>query len=48
LVGARPAFVRAWLFRYELTTRRERREHGGWWRRQPTGMLQPPLGLARP
>jgi hypothetical protein len=45
--GARPAFVRARLFRYELTTRGERRASGAWWRRQPTGVLQPPIGLAR-
>jgi hypothetical protein len=39
--------VRARLFRYELATRRERRETGAWWRREPTGLLQPPMGLAR-
>jgi hypothetical protein len=46
--GERPAFVRARLFRYELTTRDERRKSGAWWRREPTGMLRPPMGLARP
>ncbi|MFL6205227.1 MAG: lipase maturation factor family protein [Acidimicrobiales bacterium] len=45
--GARPAFVRARLFRYELTTREERIATGAWWRRQPTGVLQPAMGLAR-
>ena len=44
---SRPAFVRARLFRYELTTRQERRETGAWWRRQPTGTLQAPMGFAR-
>jgi Lipase maturation factor len=44
--GARPAFVRARLFRYELTTRKERRETGIWWRRHPTSMLQAPMGFA--
>jgi hypothetical protein len=44
--GERPAFVRARLFRYELATREERRETGAWWRREPTGMLRPPIGLA--
>ena len=44
--GARPAFVRARLFRYELTSRTERRETGAWWRRHPTGQLQAPMGFA--
>jgi hypothetical protein len=45
--GQPPAFVRARLFRYQLTTRRERHETGAWWRRQPTGTLQAPIGFAR-
>ena len=45
--GARPTFVRAQIFRYQLTTRRERRATGAWWRREPLGVLQPPMGLAR-
>jgi hypothetical protein len=45
--GERPAFVRARLFRYELTTRTERHETGAWWRREPTGTLQAPMGFAR-
>jgi hypothetical protein len=45
--GRAPAFVRARLFRYELTTRRERRETGAWWRREPIGVLLPPIGFAR-
>jgi lipase maturation factor len=44
--GARPAFVRARLFRYQLTTRKERRETGMWWRRHPTAVLQAPMGFA--
>jgi len=44
--GDRPAFVRARLCRYELTTRKERRATGMWWRRHPTGVLHPPMGLA--
>jgi hypothetical protein len=46
--GQPPAFVRARLFRYELTTRQERRATGEWWRREPVGMLQAPMGFARP
>jgi hypothetical protein len=45
--GERPTFVRARLFRYELTTRQARRETGAWWRREPTGTLQAPMGFAR-
>jgi hypothetical protein len=44
--GDRPTFVRARLYRYELTTRKERRATGRWWRRQPTGVLHAPMGLA--
>jgi hypothetical protein len=44
--GARPTFVRARVFRYELTTRRERRTTGAWWTREPVGYLQGPVALA--
>ncbi len=45
--GHRPTFVRARLFRYRFTTRRERRATGAWWAREVTGMLQPPIALPR-
>jgi len=32
-----PTFVRMRLFRYRLTTRRQRRELGTWWMRTPAG-----------
>ncbi len=45
--GERPTHVRLRLYRYQLTTRAERRESGEWWRREPVGMLQGPTALAR-
>lgn len=43
-----PTYVRARLFRYEYTTRAERRETGAWWRRTLVGELVPPLTLEPP
>ena len=40
-----PAAVRATLYRYRFTTRRERRETGAWWVRTRVGELLPPLQL---
>jgi hypothetical protein len=44
---APPAFVRARLYRYEFTSRPERRASGAWWRRTLVGELVPPLSLGR-
>jgi hypothetical protein len=41
--GRRPKFVRARLFRYEYTSRRERRETGAWWKRKELGEYLPPV-----
>jgi hypothetical protein len=46
--GSPPMYVRARLFRYEYTTRQERRESGAWWRRTLVGVLVPPLTLEPP
>ncbi|HEY3264916.1 MAG TPA: lipase maturation factor family protein [Actinomycetota bacterium] len=43
--GRRPTFVRASLYRYRFSTRRERRERGVWWIRTQVGAYIPPLSL---
>lgn len=43
---APPRAVRATLYRYRFTTRRERRETGAWWVRTRVGEYLPPLQLA--
>jgi hypothetical protein len=40
-----PTFVRARLYRYRYTSRRERRETGAWWARELVGEYLPPVGL---
>lgn len=40
-----PSFVRARLYRYQFTTRAERRETRAWWRRTLVGELVGPLSL---
>jgi hypothetical protein len=40
-----PSFVRARLYRYEFTTRAERRATHAWWRRTLVGDLVEPLSL---
>jgi hypothetical protein len=40
-----PALVRATLYRYRFSTRRERRETGAWWVRTRVGEYLPPLRL---
>ncbi len=42
-----PTFVRAQLFRYQLTTPRERRETHAWWKRERVGQYLPPVSLNR-
>jgi len=42
-----PRFVRAQLYRYRFTTRRERRQTGAWWVRYPMGEYVQPVSLAR-
>ncbi|WP_019815241.1 lipase maturation factor family protein [Saccharomonospora saliphila] len=37
--GSAPRFVRARLFHYRFSTRRERRETGVWWVREPVGTV---------
>jgi len=41
--AAPPARVRALLYRYRFTTRRERRETGAWWHRELVGPYGPPV-----
>lgn len=43
-----PTFVRARLYRYRFTTRRERRETGAWWERAPATEYLSPVRLAKP
>jgi hypothetical protein len=43
---APPAYVRARLYRYRFTTRREHRATGAWWHRTPVGDHLPPCALA--
>jgi len=40
-----PRYVRALLYRYRFTTRRERAETGDWWVREPVGEFLPPARL---
>ncbi len=44
---APPVWVRARLYRYRFTTRRERRATGDWWHRTPLGDHLPPQALDR-
>src|SRR5439155_19311305 len=44
---ARPAFVRARLYRYRFSTARERRETGQCWMRDLVGDYVPPVRLSR-
>ncbi|MFC7449833.1 lipase maturation factor family protein [Rhodococcus daqingensis] len=44
--AAPPAFVRATLYRYRFTTRREHRATGAWWVRAEVGEFLPPVRLA--
>jgi lipase maturation factor len=41
-----PTFIRARLYRYRFSTRRERRETGNWWIRDLVGDYLPPVRLA--
>ncbi|MEX0426973.1 lipase maturation factor family protein [Nocardioides sp. DS6] len=43
--GAPPRYVRALLYRYRFTTRRERAETGDWWARDRVGEFLPPMTL---
>ncbi|GAB3523916.1 lipase maturation factor family protein [Arthrobacter monumenti] len=43
--GERPRLVRARVFRYRFSTRREKRETGLWWMRDYVGMLMEPVSL---
>jgi hypothetical protein len=45
--GARPAWVRARLYRYRFTTRAERRATGAWWHRELIGDYLPARTLPR-
>ncbi|MEV6315734.1 lipase maturation factor family protein [Streptomyces sp. NPDC051776] len=40
-----PTHVRARLYQYRFTTRRERKESGAWWHREPVGEFLPPVAL---
>jgi hypothetical protein len=40
-----PRYVRARLYRYRFTTRRERRQTGAWWTRSPAGEVVGPVAL---
>lgn len=43
-----PRWIRARLFRYRFSDRRELRAGRGWWVRLPVGVFLPPVGLAQP
>jgi hypothetical protein len=43
--GDPPRFVRAHLYRYRFTTRRERAVTGHWWARERVGEFLPPVTL---
>ncbi|MPY10439.1 lipase maturation factor family protein [Arthrobacter bussei] len=43
--GARPRYVRARIFLYRFASRREKRETGLWWIREPQGVLVRPASL---
>jgi hypothetical protein len=43
-----PRFVRASLYRYRFTTRRERHDSGQWWSRERVGEFQRPVSLRLP
>ena len=43
--AAPPTFVRARLYRYRFTDRRQRRESGAWWTRTLVGEYLPPVSL---
>ncbi|MGW7055680.1 lipase maturation factor family protein [Streptomyces sp. NPDC054887] len=45
---APPTHVRARVYRYRFTTRRELRETGAWWHRTLVREFRPPMALARP
>ncbi len=45
--GAPPVWVRARLYRYRFTTRRERRRTGAWWARELAGDVVRPMALRR-
>ncbi|MGP3984936.1 lipase maturation factor family protein [Streptomyces sp. KR80] len=45
---APPTHVRARVYEYRFTTRRERRETGAWWHRTLVGEFLPPVALAKP
>lgn len=42
-----PRFIRGVRWKYEFTTREERRETGHWWKRERTGMWLPRVGKRR-
>jgi hypothetical protein len=44
---APPRAIRATLYVYRFTTRRERRETGAWWVRKRVGEYLPPVSLDR-
>ena len=46
LDGRRPTFVRARFYRYEYTTRAERRQTGAWWKRREIGEYLPAVSRA--
>ena len=43
-----PRYIRASFYRYHFTNFAERRESGGWWRREARGLYCPALSLQRP
>jgi hypothetical protein len=45
--GDQPRFVRALLYRYRFTTRRERKQTHDWWVREPLREFLPPVTLRR-
>ena len=40
-----PNYIRARVYRYQFTTREERRRTGAWWKRELKGEYLPPISL---
>lgn len=40
-----PLYLRAVLYRYQFTDRKERQQTGAWWKRQKLGLYLPPISL---
>ena len=43
-----PVYIRALLYEYHFTTRKEKKETGAWWRREQKGVYLPVVSLDMP